>query len=327
MWVKKPDSTIIKNSNGPLVDINEVTPDFSLFDKSRFNRPMGGRIFRTIPLETYRGCPYKCTFCNSPMQLKFARETGRGSFLRKAKMEKLRAKMRELVELYEPEFFYIVDDSFLARSEDEVVDFAEMYKEFKLPFWCNTRPENVTKKRLDMLQEVGCYRISFGVEHGNEEYRRKVLLRKPTNEELFEKFEIIAQSGIAFSVNNITGFPYETRELAYHGTPLRDLAVAKGYLDKGTLTTHTTSSSLLRMPSLSWQEIDGLARTFTLYAELPKSMWPKIEVAERFDEEGERMFGILSELYQQYLGEDQFSRRRQMDWEEVFGHMSKTQLR
>ena len=350
VWVKKADGSIAKNPNGPLVDINQITPDFSLFDNSRFNRPMGGRIFRTIPLETYRGCPYKCTFCNSPMQLKFAKESGLGSFLRKETMVNLRAKLRELIELYEPEFLYIVDDSFLARSEDEVVDFVEMYEEFKLPFWFNTRPENVTRKRLDLLKEVGCYRISFGVEHGNEEYRRKVLLRKPSNEELLKKWELIAESGIAYSVNNIIGFPDETREMVfetiefnrqlrgydtltvsiftpYHGTSLRDVAVAKGYLDKGALTTHTTSSSLLRMSKLSSQQIDGLARTFTLYVELPKSMWPKIEAAERFDEEGETIFAILSEIYQQYLGEDQFSRRRNMDWEEVFGHMSKNQMR
>ncbi|MFQ5858578.1 MAG: B12-binding domain-containing radical SAM protein [Anaerolineae bacterium] len=350
VWVKKTDGPMVRNPNGPLVDINRVMPDFSLFDKSRFNRPMGGRIFRTIPLETYRGCPYKCTFCNSPMQLKFAREAGNGSYLRKKTMDTVRRELRQLVELYEPEFMYIIDDSFLARSEKEVVEFVEMYKEFRLPFWCNTRPENVTPKRLELLREAGCYRISFGVEHGNETYRKKVLLRHPSNEELLEKFEIIAESGIAFSVNNIIGFPDETREMIfetiefnrhlhgydtltvsiftpYHGTPLRGLAVAKGYLDKDRLTTHTTSSSLLNMPTLSSQEIDGLVRTFTLYVELPKSLWPQIQTAERFDEQGERVFAILSEMFQQSLGQDQFSRRREVDWEMVFGHMSKVQLR
>jgi radical SAM superfamily enzyme YgiQ (UPF0313 family) len=350
VWVKGDDGAVHKNPGGPLVDINSTLPDYSLFDPSRFNRQMGGRIFRTIPIETFRGCPYKCTFCNSPMQLGLAKDAGNDSFLRKKTMTTLRAEITELMEKYAPEFFYIVDDSFMARSESELVDFASMYKEFGLPFWFNTRPENVTPRRLEVLREAGCYRISFGVEHGNESYRKKTLLRNPSNDVLLQKFEIIADSGIAFSVNKIIGFPDETREMIfetiefnrqlrgydtltvsiftpYHGTALRDVAVAKGYLDKDALTTHTTSSSLLNMPTLSSQEIDGLMRTFTLYVELPKSLWPKIRIAERFDEEGEQMFGILGGMFQQSLGENQPSRRREVDWEMVFGHMSKAQLR
>jgi anaerobic magnesium-protoporphyrin IX monomethyl ester cyclase len=350
LWFKRADGTIIKNPNGPLVDINEVRADFSLFDKSRFNRPMGGRIFRTMPLETYRGCPYKCTFCNSPMQMKVTKEAGNGLFLRRKTMDTLRAEIRQMIAQWEPEFLYIIDDSFLARSEEEVLQFAEMYKEFGLPFWFNTRPENVTPRRLEAMREAGCYRISFGLEHGNETFRKKVLQRHPTNQQILEQFEVIADSGIAFSVNNIIGFPDETRDLVfetiefnrllhgydtltvsiftpYHGTVLRDVAVAKGYLDKDSLTTHTTSSSLLRMPTMSPQEIDGLARTFTLYVELPKTLWPTIHRAERFDEEGERTFVALSEKFQEQLGQDQYSRNRNVDWEMVFGHMSEVQIR
>ncbi len=64
-WFKKKDGTILKNPPNTLTNINDGSPDFSLFDSKRFNRPMGGRIFKMVPLETYRGCPYKCTFCNS----------------------------------------------------------------------------------------------------------------------------------------------------------------------------------------------------------------------------------------------------------------------
>jgi len=350
LWLKRADGTIIRNPSGPLVDINLTQPDFSLFDKSRFNRPMGGRVFRSVPIETYRGCPYKCTFCNSPMQVSMSKESGQGLFLRRKTMDTLRAELRHMVDQYDPEFVYIVDDSFLARSEAEVLAFAEMYKEFRLPFWFNTRPENVTPRRLEAMREAGCYRISFGLEHGNETFRKKVLQRHPTNEQILEQFEMIAQSGIAFSVNNIIGFPDETRELIfetiefnrqlhgydtltvsiftpYHGTALREVAVGKGYLDRDALTTHTMSSSMLRMPTLSAEAIDGLARTFTLYVELPKSLWPLIEQAERFDEEGQRTFEALSEKFAKSLGQDQFSRRRDTDWEMVFGHMSKVQIR
>ena len=67
IYFKEKDGLINKTASQPLIDLNDYEPDFSLFDEKRFYRPMGGRIFKTIPIETYRGCPYKCTFCNSPM--------------------------------------------------------------------------------------------------------------------------------------------------------------------------------------------------------------------------------------------------------------------
>jgi radical SAM superfamily enzyme YgiQ (UPF0313 family) len=313
VWSKRADGTIAKNPMRPLVDLHKPLPDFSLFDEARFYRPMGGRIFKTIPLETYRGCPYTCTFCNSPMQVEVMRENHLGNFMRRKRMDALRDEIKYLIDRHSPEFFYIIDDSFLARPEGEIEEFTEMYKEFGLPFWCNTRPENATAKRLALMKSAGCYRVSYGLECGNEEYRQKVVLRHPTNEQIIQYFDIIAQGRIAFSVNNIIGFPDESRDMIfetielnrqlrgfdsltvsiftpYHGTKLRELAVKQGYLDPSVITTHTTSSSLLNMPQFSSKEIDGLMRAFTLYVKFPKEEWPRIRLTEEDTEEGNRTF-------------------------------------
>ena len=118
-----------------------------------------------------------------------------------------------LIDQLQPDFFFIIDDTFLARPKKEIFDFCDMYEQFKIPFWFNTRPENCKPEYMKRLKDVGTYRISFGIECGNESFRDKVLLRKPTNEQLIESFSIIAKSGIAFSINLIIGFPGETREL------------------------------------------------------------------------------------------------------------------
>ena len=68
-WFRDKSGKIHKNPQSTLININKFQPDFSLFDEKRFIRPMGGRIFKTIPLETYRGCPFACTYCNSPGQV------------------------------------------------------------------------------------------------------------------------------------------------------------------------------------------------------------------------------------------------------------------
>ena len=142
-------------------------------------------------------------------------------------MEKLRDYISDVVVQESPTYFMFVDDSFMARPQDELEDFCRMYEEFKIPFWFNTRPENVSKEKLRMLKDVNCNRIAFGVECGNEKFRKEVLSRGIKNDMLIKKFEIIAESGIPFSVNNIIGFPGETRELIFD--TIRLIRKIKGY--------------------------------------------------------------------------------------------------
>ncbi|MDC0200684.1 radical SAM protein, partial [Candidatus Pelagibacter sp.] len=205
-WFKDESGKVHKNPKNQLVDINNSVPDYSLFDEKRFFRPMGGKIFKTIPIETYRGCPYKCTFCNSPMHnTQVSEEKIAHSFLRRKTIENVRKEILDLKNKYNPGFLYFVDDSFLARPRKEIFEFCDMYEEFKIPFWFNTRPENCKVDFLKRLKEIGAYRISFGVECGNPDFRQKVLLRKPTNKEIIDSFKVIEESGIAFSVNLIIG--------------------------------------------------------------------------------------------------------------------------
>jgi len=330
-WLKKEDGTIAKTPQGPLVDINNVTPDYSLFDPARFNRPMGGRVFRMMPLETYRGCPYSCTYCNSPTQRLLSKSDGLGNFMRRKTMPNLRNEIADLIEKFNPDFFMIMDDSFLARPQQEIFDFCDMYEEFKLPFYFNTRSENCEPETLKRLKEVGCYRMAFGIEAGNEQFRQKVLRRKITNAEIVRRFDLIADSGIAFSINLIIGMPGETRELImdtvelarsvrgydtitsfiftpYRGTPLRAAAVENGWLHPDTITKHNTSRSLLKMPApyISADDIDGLLAVLPLYVYFPKSEWENLRRAEKDDDEGLKIRQHYVDIYtRNFLGETQ----------------------
>ena len=71
------------------------------------------------------------------------------------------------------------------------------------------------------------------------------------------------------------------------------------------------AESILTMPPpyLSSDEILSLQRVFPLYVRLPESRWPDIRRAEKFDEEGNRLFDALSaEFYEISYGKDEASR-------------------
>ncbi len=331
----KTSTGITKNRRPPLINIETYLPDFSLFDNARFNRPMGGEIFRTIPIESYRGCPYQCTYCNSPMQVELSKKADIGSFLRRKSMPVLQSEIKTLVANYQPEFLYFIDDSFTARPKKEIDAFCKMYEEFKIPFWFNTRPEATDLKMLKDLRSIGAYRMSLGIESGNEEFRQKVLRRKGSDKALIEAFEIAHQSGIPFSLNLIIGMPGETRErifdtinfvrgldgydtltvsifTPYHGTVLRDVAVKNGWLPGDFITKHTTSSSALNMPApyVSSKDIDGLMRVMPLYIYFPKETWDEIKIAENATPEGDKILEHYSEIYRnEFLKTNQFDEK------------------
>jgi len=320
--VKNKDGTIKINAPRSLVDVNDLIPDFSLFDERRFLRPLGAKIWKAMPIETYRGCPYKCAFCNSPTQVFLAKQKNQGRYTRRKTMDTLRKELETMVERYNPNFLYINDDAFMARPTSEIKEFAEMYKDFKMPFWCQTRFEDVNEDKIGWLTEVGLYRMSFGLEHGNEQFRRKRLFRNITNKSMIEKAKILGDFNVPYSMNIIIGMPYETRELIfdtinlakdiktfdslavnifapYRGTVLRKNAIDEGWLDPTLQCTSFIEKSVLRMPKpyLQPEEMLGLQRVFPLYVTMPESYYSDIERAEKFDNVGNEIFERLSEKY------------------------------
>ncbi len=308
LWVRQDDGAIMKNSISRPVDLDELPPvtDIALFGEKRFYRPMGGKIRRLLPVETHRGCPYTCSFCNSPGQ---NRLYGEGDFLkgmsffRKKRMDLVKDEIENHIKKYDVEYIYFWADTFLAWTDKEFDEFCQMYSKIKLPFWCQTRIETVTEEKFRRMKEVGLDRITFGLEHGNEKFRREVVKREYSNEDAINKIKIVEKLGITFSINNIIGFPDETRELAFdtielnrqfnsdntscsilvpfHGTELHGVCVKKGYLDPDTIcAVNNSGESLLNMPQWDKKDMTRLRDVFAMYIKFPKNRWPEIKEAE-----------------------------------------------
>ena len=319
LWIKKKDKTIQKNSITKPVDINNnPIIDTSLFEESRLYRPMAGKVYKMYPVETIRGCPYTCKFCNSPDQMKLYKGLGH-NFFRKKRIDLVYKELKYFKEVHKVEYNYFWADTFLAMNRKEFIEFCEMYKEIGLPFWMQTRPETINDYNIQKLAEVGLHRISFGVEHGNEEFRAKVLDRRWKNKDIIARLKIPHKYGVAFSVNNITGFPTETKKLAFdtielnrhieadnaniytfvpfHGTPLRKMCENLGLIKPGVITKCITNAPSIVMSQYTPEEIDSVKKCFPLYIKFPRKRWKEIERAEKNDQEGNKIYYNLKEEY------------------------------
>ena len=319
LWIKN-NGQILKNPMRKLTDINRLPfIDYDIFEKKRLYRPMQGRIYTMIHVEIDRGCPYDCTYCEAPHLRRLFQKEGCGVYYRRKKVDRVITEIKYLVKKYNPDYINFNAESFLAKPVSELKEFAEKYKEIGLPFWCQSRPETVTEEKIGLLKDMNCKNMQFGIEHGNEEFRAKILNRQYSNKQMLEAFSIVEKFGIAYTVNNIIGFPDETRGLVfdtikvnrqinpatmnvyfftpYKGTRLYQYCIEKGYLDKNKKVHQLLDGVKLKMDSISYMELKGLQRTFPLYAKMPENMFGQIKIAERFDDEGNKMFEKLRGIY------------------------------
>jgi anaerobic magnesium-protoporphyrin IX monomethyl ester cyclase len=321
LWVKKANGTIVKNSMSKAVDVNKnPIVDVSEFEDARHYRPMAGNVYKMLPVETIRGCPYQCSFCNSPNQIELYKENAGGGYFRKKRADLIYRELKHFKETFGVEYNYFVADTFLAQSPREFDEFCELYEDIRLPFWIQTRPETLTDYNVKRLKEIGCHRIAFGLEHGNEAYRKKHLRRDFKNEDIIEKLKLPKKYEIPFSVNNITGFPYETYELAmdtielnriidadnsniysfvpFHGSALRTVSEMLGLVHKDQTVVSAMDEPMFSLPGYSIEQMNGLKRCFALYVKFPKSRWKDIARAEPDNAQGNSIF---EELKQEYL--------------------------
>ena len=311
------NNKIINNPLGYPLDLNQLPfEDFSIFENKRFYRPMSGKMRKTIPINFDRGCPYSCTFCCAPNIRNRYLPKG---YYRKKKLNRIRDELSFQIEKYKPDFLYFNSETFLARSTKSLKEFADIYKEFEIPFWAESRVETITDEKIKILRDMGCFKLSLGIESGNENYRMNFLNKRFTNKQTISAIEILHKYDIDVSLNNILGSPEETRDMIfdtinlnrklneihpsvsingfcfqpYVGTQLRKYCIDKGYMEDVVNTDTPIGNPVIDNPYLSKEELIGLLNTFVLYIKLPKKYFPMIKKAEK-DEE---MLNKLKEIY------------------------------
>jgi len=288
------------NPMRPALNVNTLPPtDHTIFTDKALYRPFQGKIIKIATVETQRGCPFKCKFCNSPSNAGLYKEETDSLFFRKRTVEHQEMEIIDLIEKHDIEVLWIVTDTFLTMSKKGFDEWAEMYSKYKLPFFTQTRPELLSPYQAKTLKELGCLKLNMGVEHGDYDFRKEVIGRVYHNEKAINAFQIARDAGLSTTCNFIIGYPYETMEKCmksvelaaqlgcndtnafiytpYHGTPMRDMCVNAGFVDKDLIVEMRSDDqgSYLNMPApyMSKEDIQYMFNNFVrLFREREKEL-------------------------------------------------------
>ena len=177
-------------------------PAFHKVDLSRY-RPAVGAYLRTpaMNMMSSRGCPGRCTFCNSA-----------NVRLRKRSAQKIFDEMQMLSRDYGIREISFYDDTFTALPQ-KVMQLCELLIEAKLDMtWsCFGRVDTVKAKMLQMMKAAGCHQVMYGIESGNAEILRRI--RKPIDPGLAVRaVEMTKAARIITRCTFMLGNPGETEE-------------------------------------------------------------------------------------------------------------------
>ena len=300
MVYKTKNGKIIKNPVAPRVVLDDLPcPDWGLFDKKHLFRPFDGEIYSGSFYSQSRGCPMQCTYCVDPTE---AQETGGAAgYFRTQKPETTISHLTELKEKFGATWYKFSDDTFLLPKVDHLLKLKDGFKELGIQFGCSIMTNTVTEEKVEVAKELGCVAMSVGIESGNEEIRR-TLNRRYKEDWLVKSFEWMHNAGIRISTFNIIGCPGETREnvfetidlnrklnveacnvyimFPYPGTPIQIQEGIPIRDDNGKLR-EVADAKYLGLSEMGPDELDGLEKTFNIYLNLPNSLWPIIEFAEK----------------------------------------------
>ena len=170
--------------------------DRTLVDYTRYYDVMGeGGVFTSIV--TSRGCPYRCTFCNTPRHR-----------YRVQSPERVCDEIESCIRLGIKEV-YFVDDTFNITNQ-RVHDLCDEIIRRGLEFsWTvRFRVKGVDRPLLLKMKAAGCSRIQLGVEQGTEEGLLR-LKKDVTSREIESAFTLCREVGINTEAYFMIGTPVE----------------------------------------------------------------------------------------------------------------------
>lgn len=306
LWLKR-DGQIFKNDVRDLVqDMDALAfPKWDIWDDRHFHEHYH-QVFSPEAavfgdLETSRGCPYACPYCLTPAMQEIYR--GKGRFHREKSAARIIAEVESLIREKNVDYIRFVDETFIL-NRNRLKDFCNRYEGIRLPFSFSTRPETVSDEMMELLAEAGANCVSFGLESGNEEYRRQMLNRRTKQQEVIDAVDTAKRHGVKAFAFVMIGLPREDRvkiqdtmELInliqpdifqitifypFQGTPFYDYCLENGLLNKDhERLTEIWKGSVLNQPGLPSDYLIRLRELMLVFAKRNRRWWPIMNFMEK----------------------------------------------
>jgi radical SAM superfamily enzyme YgiQ (UPF0313 family) len=181
-------------------DLNQLPwPARRLINMERYSHVLSrGSHFTT--LQSSRGCPFACTFCDI-----------RKSGFRARSADNLLAEMRQLTEQGIDDLFFVDDTITIQRKRMLEICRLIAKSGIKVHYKISSRIDLIDEELLAALRESGCYRIHYGVETGTPRLIQLIEKGKNVSPQRIEKvFRITREAGIQTLAYMMIGIPTET---------------------------------------------------------------------------------------------------------------------
>jgi len=205
IWFKTASGAVIRNEKEGLVDDLDIFPPpaLDLFEMDKYFPPVHIRGKKVAHLLTTRGCPFKCTFCETKL-----------TFGRSFRYHSRKRVFLELENLMQAGFtsFQFYDDIFTANRAIVVALCEGILKRgLKIEWSCFTRTDCIDRELLKMMKKAGCYLISFGTEAGDDRLLENIS-KDLTVKDNFEGIKLTKDEGIQVTTSFMLGLPNESYE-------------------------------------------------------------------------------------------------------------------
>jgi radical SAM superfamily enzyme YgiQ (UPF0313 family) len=188
-----------------LIDLKELpVPARDLIDNQLYKYAIFNRRNPVTPMTISRGCPHsKCEFCNSNLY-----SLGQ---IRYRPLSSITEELDEIAHKYKIGEIFFRDQAFTA-DKNLVASVCEYMLSHKLNLlWrAQTRVDLVDKEILSLMQQAGCYQISFGFESCSQ-YSLDLNNKGITVEQSRTAARLAKQAGLEVVGLFIYGMPGDTR--------------------------------------------------------------------------------------------------------------------